>query len=193
MIPAYQQGIAHPGPDCDQLLLQQSLLDESLFLGQRPLVFPVLQLQPGHLQSTVDTVLHPQVEVRWGEELRWSEVSDLKMISVDYWWEEPLVPTLRRQLTLSICSWASSTDKACSTLSQPHNLVSTIWGEGSRGEAEHQAIMLKWLGSKSWSLVFPVLTSASLSKGLIGGVSLGLGGWNVLKLELVFQRTLKFY
>lgn len=31
--------------------------------------------------------------------------------------------------TLSICSWANSTDRDCSSLSHPHNLVNTAWGD----------------------------------------------------------------
>lgn len=57
------------------------------------------------------------------------------------------------------------------------------------GRAEHEP---------SWSdcgvmmvTVCPVLTSASLSKGLTGGVSLGLGGWN--KIGICIKRILQFY
>lgn len=59
------------------------------------------------------------------------KASELNTIYVDNLCNRPSasdVLLLRRWPTLSICSWASSTDKDCSSLSHPHNLVNTAWG-----------------------------------------------------------------
>lgn len=51
--------------------------------------------------------------------------------SLSYWqicvYTKPSAELVGWLRTLSICNWASSTDRDCSSLSHPHNLVNTAW------------------------------------------------------------------